>query len=55
MADYKSVLSDELLKGCAERSAIHDSENSFFFEDFEQLKKAGCLTGPIPKEFGGLV
>jgi len=53
MADYKSVLSNEILQGCAERSGTHDSENSFFYEDFEQLKNAGYLTGPIPKEFGG--
>ena len=53
MADYKSVLSDEILKGCAERSGTYDKENSFFFEDFEQLKKAGYLTGTIPTEFGG--
>jgi alkylation response protein AidB-like acyl-CoA dehydrogenase len=53
MAGYKSVLSEELLQGCAERAGTYDSENSFFFEDFEQLKNAGYLTGPIPKEFGG--
>ena len=53
MAEYKSVLSDELLKGCAERARIYDRENSFFTEDFEQLKAAGYLTGPIPAEFGG--
>ena len=53
MADYKSVLSDEILQGCAERCGTHDSENTFFHEDFEQLKKAGYLTGPIPTEFGG--
>jgi len=53
MAEYKSVLNDELLKGCAERAGTYDRENEFFFEDFEQLKAAGYLTGPIPTEFGG--
>ena len=53
MAEYKSVLSEELLKGCAERAEVYDKENSFFFEDFEQLKAAGYLTGTIPTEFGG--
>jgi alkylation response protein AidB-like acyl-CoA dehydrogenase len=53
MAEYNSVLSDGLLKGCAERVGKYDRENSFFYEDFEQLKAAGYLTGPIPREFGG--
>lgn len=53
MADYKSVLSDAILKGCAERSGKYDKENSFFFEDFEELKKVGYLKGTIPTEFGG--
>ena len=53
MAEFKSVLNDELLLGCAERAGIHDRENTFFSEDFEQLKAAGYLTGPIPTEFGG--
>lgn len=53
MTEYKSVLSDELLAGCAERAGTYDQENSFFFEDFEQLKAAGYLTGTIPTEFGG--
>ena len=51
--DYESVLSDELLQHCAERAAKYDAENSFFFEDFEQLKAAGYLNGPVPKELGG--
>ena len=53
MSDYKSVLSEDLLRGCGERSGTYDQENSLFFEDFEQLKAAGYLTGPIPTEFGG--
>ena len=53
MAAYESVLSQELLTGCAERANTYDQENSFFTEDFELLKKAGYLTGPIPTEFGG--
>ena len=42
-----------MLHGCAERAGTYDSENRFFFEDFEALKKAGYLTGPIPRDFGG--
>ncbi len=51
--DYDSVLSDELLRHCAERAAKYDAENSFFIEDFEELKAAGYLNGPVPKELGG--
>ena len=53
MAEYKTVLNDDLLAGCAERAGIYDRENSFFQEDFDQLKAAGYLTGPLPMEFGG--
>ena len=53
MAEYKTVLTDDLLTGCAERAGIYDRENSFFQEDFDQLKAAGYLTGPLPREFGG--
>lgn len=53
MANHSSVLNEKLLVGCAERVAEYDRENSFFYEDFEQLRKAGYLLGPIPTEFGG--
>jgi len=49
----ESVLTEDLLKRCGERAAIYDRENRFFTEDFEELKAAGYLTGPIPSEFGG--
>ncbi len=53
-APVTSVLSDELLAGCAARAAGYDRDNRFFAEDFEALKQAGYLQSPIPREIGGL-
>src|SRR3954453_17988264 len=47
------VLTDELIARCGERAAAYDRENRFFTEDFEELKQAGYLLMPIPREFGG--
>jgi len=47
------VLSDQLLDECASRTAQYDRENTFFHEDFEQLRAAGYLTMNVPEEFGG--
>ena len=47
------ALSDELIARCGERAATYDRENRFFSEDFEELKQAGYLRMPIPREFGG--
>ena len=48
------MLTDELIARCGERAATYDRENRFFTEDFEELKQAGYLKMPIPREFGGL-
>ena len=53
-APVSSVLTDELLARCGERAATYDRENRFFSEDFEELKQAGYLQMPIPREIGGL-
>lgn len=47
------LLSDDLLKRCAERAAIYDRENRFCQEDFDELKAAGYLLLTVPPEFGG--
>jgi alkylation response protein AidB-like acyl-CoA dehydrogenase len=47
------VLSDDLVERCAERAAVYDRENRFFFEDFEELREAKYLLAAVPKEFGG--
>ncbi len=44
---------DEIFKRCAQRASKYDRENQFFTEDFEELKEAGYLTMPLPKDFGG--
>jgi alkylation response protein AidB-like acyl-CoA dehydrogenase len=48
-----SVLTDEILIRCHERSAGYDQDNAFFTEDFQELQQAGYLTMPIPQELGG--
>jgi len=53
-APVSSVLTDELIARCGERAAGYDRDNQFFSEDFEELKQAGYLQMPIPREIGGL-
>src|ERR1700681_4174001 len=48
------ILSDALLNRFHERAPVYDRENRFFAEDFEDLRKTGYLTMPVPKKFGGL-
>ena len=50
----RSVLSEEMLARFRGRAAAYDRENRFFDEDFEELRQAGYLLMPIPREFGGL-
>ena len=51
--EEKTVLTDEILIRCHDRSARYDQDNTFFEEDFQELQEAGYLTLPIPIEFGG--
>jgi alkylation response protein AidB-like acyl-CoA dehydrogenase len=53
MRTDEPVLSDGLLQRCAERYAGYDRENSFFHDDFAELKEAGYLTMAVPSELGG--
>jgi alkylation response protein AidB-like acyl-CoA dehydrogenase len=53
MHNADHILSDKLLHQFAERAALYDRDNRFFHEDFEDLKRAGYLTMPVPKELGG--
>jgi alkylation response protein AidB-like acyl-CoA dehydrogenase len=53
MTNTLSVLADGMLKTFAKRATVNDKENRFFAEDFEDLKRAGYLLGPVPKELGG--
>ena len=49
----KTVLTDAMLAGFALRTASYDQDNSFFREDFEELRAAGYLLLPVPSELGG--
>jgi len=53
MQACERILSDKLLHQFAERAGVYDRENRFFHEDFEDLRDAGYLTMPVPKELGG--
>jgi alkylation response protein AidB-like acyl-CoA dehydrogenase len=47
------TLSDDMLERFRTRAATYDQENRFFQEDFDDLRKAGYLLLPLPKELGG--
>src|SRR5712691_2990661 len=49
-----TLLSDVLLDECAARTRRYDQENSFFHEDFDELRRAGYLLMAVPEELGGL-
>lgn len=53
----KKMITLESLQGlferCAERSDRYDRENSFFHEDFRELKNSGYFLLPVPREMGG--
>ncbi|MFF2481363.1 acyl-CoA dehydrogenase family protein [Paenibacillus sp. NPDC058071] len=48
-----TALAKQLAARFAERAPKHDREGSFPFDNFEDLKQAGCLKLTVPKEFGG--
>ena len=49
----QAVLSDDVIARCGERAARYDRENTFFTEDFEDLRKSGYLTIVVPETLGG--
>jgi alkylation response protein AidB-like acyl-CoA dehydrogenase len=49
-----TLLTDDMLERFGSRAAVYDRENRFFTEDFEELRDAGYLKMPIPRELGGL-
>jgi alkylation response protein AidB-like acyl-CoA dehydrogenase len=49
-----SVLTEEMLLRFRERAGGYDRENTFFHEDFEELRESGYLKLGVPEEFGGL-
>jgi len=48
-----TLLTDDLLARFAERAPRYDRENTFFTEDFDELRDAGYLTLAVPTELGG--
>lgn len=50
----REVLNADMLSRFAERAARYDAENTFFAEDFEELRGSGYLKMAIPEELGGL-
>lgn len=48
-----AVLSADLLARCAERAPTYDRDNTFFTDDFDELRRAGYLTIAVPTELGG--
>jgi alkylation response protein AidB-like acyl-CoA dehydrogenase len=48
-----TVLTEEMLQRFAGRAPKYDRENTFFTEDFEELRLAGYLTIAVPVELGG--
>jgi alkylation response protein AidB-like acyl-CoA dehydrogenase len=49
-----TVLTPEMLARFDARAPQYDRTNSFFTEDFEELRASGYLTASLPAEFGGL-
>jgi alkylation response protein AidB-like acyl-CoA dehydrogenase len=48
-----AILSEKTLQRFRERAPGYDRENRFFQEDFDDLRAAGYLTIPVPRELGG--
>jgi alkylation response protein AidB-like acyl-CoA dehydrogenase len=50
----REVLTEEMISRFGERAARYDAENTFFTEDFEELRASGYLKMAIPEDLGGL-
>ena len=50
---HQSLLTDELLAGFAARARRYDEQNSFFADDFQELREVGYLRLAVPQELGG--
>lgn len=47
------LVSDEMLARFDERATRYDRDNTFFHEDFEELRESGFFRASLPIEFGG--
>ena len=50
----QEVLSEDMIRRFGERAGRYDTENRFFSEDFEELRRSGYLRMAIPEDLGGL-
>lgn len=50
---HQSPLTDRLLAECGARARRYDEQNSFFTDDFRELREAGYLRLAVPVELGG--
>lgn len=50
----REVLTEDMIGRFGARAARYDAENTFFHEDFEELRASGYLKMAIPEELGGL-
>ncbi len=48
-----AVLTDEMLARFDERAPVYDRNNTFFTEDFEELRTSGFFHAALPPEYGG--
>ena len=48
----RPVVSDDMLARFRERAPGYDRTNTFFQEDWDELKAAGFMTLLVPREFG---
>ena len=51
---FDQLVTDDMLARFDERAPQYDRDNSFFTEDFEELRASGYLLASVPEEFGGL-
>src|SRR5436190_1156686 len=51
--DVARLLTDEMLTGFDQRAATYDRENTFFTDDFEELRSSGYLLAAVPTDLGG--
>jgi alkylation response protein AidB-like acyl-CoA dehydrogenase len=47
------LLTPDMLQRFDERAPVYDRENRFFSEDFEELRRSGYLSAPLPTDLGG--
>jgi alkylation response protein AidB-like acyl-CoA dehydrogenase len=50
----QALLDDAMIERFGARAAGYDRDNSFFAEDFEELRPTGYLTMAVPTDLGGL-